>query len=1574
MGKKILGLDLGTNSIGWALIDQDFENGQGNILGMGSRIIPMGQELSKFEQGQAQTKNANRRIARGMRKLNKRYKQRRNKLIYVLQQLGMLPEQIILAEPFDNPLKLDRVSILPIKKNQKQYSALDLLELRVKALNEMVSLQELGRLIYLFNQLRGYSGGGDEPDKEDNNEDESENIEKKGKEIYVIFGKIISVSEPETIIYNGKELKKRKIKFETEEGELEGDTFLELLKTGESLELLVNITTSKKHGEAITFKLPNKTNWRKKMENLEKELAELSKEKGREIYLSEYFLSILKENKWSKIRNNVVLRSRYQSEFDKIWETQSSIEGSPLHNVLKNLPQEKLSEILQFIFPGTKETQEKYRQEGKAKGLYHVVRNQIIYYQRELKDQSHLISDCRYEQGEKALAKSHPVFQEFKMWEQINKLTINTKIEAGKTRKGEIKYKYVDRPIPTTLKEWLFDELQDKKEISFGVVFNKLKKEYKLQEGVEFLNGMNPKAKLRGNETKLMLKKALGEQFWEQLGLSEKSRQIELWDILYNAKGNEYDIESERTSKVLSFIKKYSNDVANPEQTAIQISKIKFSRSYAALSLKAIEKILPLVRSGKYFSSDFSDSLKETIIKLVNETVSDPFEKAAQEYLENNVEVLAEGGIMNAYATILVYGKHTAKEYSEEEKIKNFYDIKRLTPGELRNPLVEQLISEALMVVKDIWRQYGKPDEVRLELARELKNNAERRNKIYKANNENQKANDEVKNLLTELKQEITLNNIEKYKLWLSQENLADEYVKQYKDPSKSEIEKMKLWREQGHVSPYTGQPIPLSELFNRERYDVDHIIPQSRYFDDSFVNKVICEKSINKEKSNRTAMEYFELGSTIPSVFSKEGFINHVNKYFQGAKRKNLLATKVPEDPIARQMKETQYISVRVKEELNKIVGNENVKTTTGGVTDYLRNQWGLTDKFKTLLKSRYENVQPLVAEMEYEKYVSALEKKKKEYKEKNIPFTDIELSKEQSIESFNRNYFQTKNNKLVIKGWTKRIDHRHHAIDALVVACTEPAHVKRLNDLNKELQTWLDEHKKDLLPNFEGSPSELLDEILNLNETERERIFKQIEKFKTIDMPWVGFPEDAEKEIQNIIISQKPKDKLLIQPDKNGKLQIKIRGQLHEPMPFGLTNSKEAKRYPLTDFAKDKFATEKNIEKITDEKLKTEIRSHFVDKCKKNKKVAFSIEGIMEFNSQRKVPVYNVRLYYKNQDQKISISKLGQKKSDTPALIELIINDEIKQKVRQHLEKYNGDKSKAFSKEGILELNKNEKKPIKSLKLINADTDDTSDDISLQRLDRKKAYNNNLLVNTGDNYLFAVMEKDGNRIFDLITFFDAANLLKDEFNKATDKASFSKEQIFKNYFEEKNKAKLLFTLKQGDPVYMPAEGEEIITDPQSHLYEAFWKDNAARSKSIHYVTKYSGNRIYFIKHDIANPIVSGKEFGSQNAYEIIDGRSIKQYCIKLKVDRLGNISPAKKKVVSQSNELNGIVSEPETIYSKRNLKTFSSFEKSEEENARAMARLSPEEHLKNVTERIQKMYEDELKQPMDKKIKFRK
>jgi len=468
--------------------------------------------------------------------------------------------------------------------------------------------------------------------------------------------------------------------------------------------------------------------------------------------------------------------------------------------------------------------------------------------------------------------------------------------------------------------------------------------------------------------------------------------------------------------------------------------------------------------------------------------------------------------------------------------------------------------------------------------------------------------------------------------------------------------------------------------------------------------------------------------------------------------------------------------------------------------------------------------------------------------------------LSKENFIQLFNENFIQKKNNKLIIKGWSKRIDNRHHAIDALTIACTQPAHIKKLNDLNKELQTWLDNHKNEFLPNFEGTPSELLDEILNLDEAKRTDIFTQIEKFRNVNLPWTGFPEDAENAINQIIVSQKPKDKLLIQPDENtGKFQIKIRGQLHEGTLYGKSHGVESYRISLSKLAGKNFATEKTIEKITNKYLKEQIKEHlknFDDK----KEEAFSAEGILALN--KKIQEKKRQKQWKRKGKKKIIGEIA---PHTPiSSVKVFYRDPLKIK----------------KKKGEEEI-----------------------EDALQKLYRKEAFNSSLYVSTGDNYLFAVMEKNGNRIFDLISFFDAANLLKEEFNKAIDKKSFNKKRVFEDYFKEKHKivnGDKLFFLKQGDPVYMPTDSEEVITDPKSPLYDDFWKDTKARSENIYYVTKFTKNKqIYFIKHLIASPIFKGKingkrvgEFGSQDAEEIINGRSIKQYCLKLNIDRLGQIS----------------------------------------------------------------------------------
>lgn len=103
--KKILGLDLGTNSIGWALVQQNIEEKKGQIIGMGSRIIPMdAAKLGEFEKGKSVSATAERTKFRGVRRLYERDVLRRERLHRVLHILDFLPSHY--AENIDFELRL----------------------------------------------------------------------------------------------------------------------------------------------------------------------------------------------------------------------------------------------------------------------------------------------------------------------------------------------------------------------------------------------------------------------------------------------------------------------------------------------------------------------------------------------------------------------------------------------------------------------------------------------------------------------------------------------------------------------------------------------------------------------------------------------------------------------------------------------------------------------------------------------------------------------------------------------------------------------------------------------------------------------------------------------------------------------------------------------------------------------------------------------------------------------------------------------------------------------------------------------------------------------------------------------------------------------------------------------------------------------------------------------------------------------------------------------------------------------------------------------------------------------------
>ena len=341
---------------------------------------------------------------------------------------------------------------------------------------------------------------------------------------------------------------------------------------------------------------------------------------------------------------------------------------------------------------------------------------------------------------------------------------------------------------------------------------------------------------------------------------------------------------------------------------------------------------------------------------------------------------------------------------------------------------------------------------------------------------------------------------------------------------------------------------IPLSKLFTRE-YDIDHIIPKSRLFDDSLANKVVCESNINEEKSNRTAWEYITKQTTKFEICTVDAYINNVNDNYFGKRKKNLLLEKIPNDFIERQIKETQYISIAVKNELAKIVGSDNVKSTSGEVTSFLRSRWGLKKLFMELTENRFKQM---------ELWDNSKQWVKKYYdKEKG------------------RNIYE-------IEHWSKRYDHRHHSIDALVVALTEQSHIQRLNNLNKELQDWLSKNKDKIkLDVNEGET--IIEAFFNLEEDDRKKIQNEIEGFRKFESPFYDLIKQAKENLETMIVSHKPKDNLTIQyNEKTEKEELKIRSALHEATLYGKHNGQDTKTVSISNL------TAKDVAKVIDLVLK--------------------------------------------------------------------------------------------------------------------------------------------------------------------------------------------------------------------------------------------------------------------------------------------------------------------------------------------------------------------------------------------------
>lgn len=246
----------------------------------------------------------------------------------------------------------------------------------------------------------------------------------------------------------------------------------------------------------------------------------------------------------------------------------------------------------------------------------------------------------------------------------------------------------------------------------------------------------------------------------------------------------------------------------------------------------------------------------------------------------------------------------------------------------LTNPVVKRTVSQSIKVVNAIIDAYGSPEEVHIELARELSKNHKERRDIEKHQKENTDRNNDAVCKIKEL-YGIT-------------------------EPKGYDIIKYKLWQEQNNKCGYSGKLIDERRLFEDGYVEVDHIVPYSRSFDDSFNNKVLVLKQENQEKANRTPWEYMGADEKRWSEF--EALVAS----FQGIsprKRANLLSKKKVFDELtARTLNDTRYIAKYLKNYIeNELEFSEGAKkkrvlTVNGAAVAYLRKRWGLN-------KDRVEN-----------------------------------------------------------------------------------------------------------------------------------------------------------------------------------------------------------------------------------------------------------------------------------------------------------------------------------------------------------------------------------------------------------------------------------------------------------------------------------------------------------------------------------------------------------------------------------------------------------------------------------------
>ncbi|WP_367752112.1 type II CRISPR RNA-guided endonuclease Cas9 [Flavobacterium sp. WC2430] len=1014
---KILGLDLGTNSIGWAIVDKD--GAEFSLVDKGVRIFSEG---VKSEKGIESSRAAERTGFRSARKIKFRRKLRKYETLKVLSKNNMCPLSIEEVEQWRKsgfkkyPLNPEFIRWLRTDddKNINPYYFRD------KSSKQKATLLEVGRAFYHIAQRRGFLS---------NRLDQSAEgvIEQHKPDLEDILENVSTITELQmelTSYFQDRDLIERKAT-DLDEGE-------------KKLKALYNsffktIKDNPKDFEKTKFLLNQRLNKKEDLGAVKQKIGEISQamKLGNYATLGQYFYSLYNNG---KIRNQYTAREEhYLSEFEVICAAQS-IKGI--------IPNEKLPEKRYF---------------GLAKELY-----KAIFFQRPLKSQKGLIGKCTFEKSKSRCAVSHPDFEEYRMLCFINTIKIKTPDdESLRFLTNEERLKITPKFLRKK-DNFNFEDLA-KELVPSGSKYTFYKSS--TAASVSYLFNYNINSSVSGNLVSASFKNALGED-WKTKTYTYETLNKNGESVTRNVDYNDlWHLISVSTSDL--YLQEFAKDKLKlDDKKTVLFSKIKLKKDFSSLSLTAINKINPFLREGLLYSHAVFMANIENIVdadiwknledrKYIQTKIA---ELIATNTYDNNLLEIVNGLIKECKVGGFYYSKEAEATYKLdlEKKVISFVKSNKIEDqmeaiiNKLFPIYIEQLNKYEFIAIKRLDEKVFDFLDGQNDNGQVFCNSKNKLKKLYhpsdidvfrkqisKDDNGNEKLVlgsplissiknpmamralhqlrkvlnaliiegqvDEKTRIHIEMARELNDANkrkgIQDYQrdIEKNRKEYIEEIKKDYKavkgidiEPTEDDILRYQLWIEQDRKTIYEEQytNISICQIIGSDPdYDIEHTIPRSRSQDNSQMNKTLCSKRYNREiKKNKMPIELSNHKDILARVepwkkkyVALEYDINNISRAIKAATTKDQKDRKIrlrhklnlekdyfkgkyerfnyPEPKVGfknSQIPDTGIITKYASAYLKSYFGR--VEAVKGGMVAEFRKAWGIQESYIKDGKKYYE------------------------------------------------------------------------------------------------------------------------------------------------------------------------------------------------------------------------------------------------------------------------------------------------------------------------------------------------------------------------------------------------------------------------------------------------------------------------------------------------------------------------------------------------------------------------------------------------------------------------------------------